>query len=173
MKRFGISKHSPASKIKSLVGDDIWGEYYTFCFVRNPYERVVSTFFFLKGWNGCPSPLQKKLLGFENINEYVLSNIWKETYGPDDIFRPQVFWLTDVEDKNKLLVDNIYKLENIDSDMKSVLKRISGVERGLEVPFLNKSEKSSEELNLSAEAIHKINEFYKRDFEILKYEMKK
>jgi hypothetical protein len=38
--------HMPASRIRELVGDDVWGSYLKFCVVRNPFDKVVSLFWF-------------------------------------------------------------------------------------------------------------------------------
>ena len=35
-------EHMPASRIRELVGEDIWRSYYKFCFERNPWQKVVS-----------------------------------------------------------------------------------------------------------------------------------
>ncbi len=38
--------HAPASRIRKLIGEALWREYYKFCVVRNPYDRIVSFFWF-------------------------------------------------------------------------------------------------------------------------------
>jgi len=35
-----------ASEICSKVGDEVWSSYFKFCVVRNPYERLISLFYF-------------------------------------------------------------------------------------------------------------------------------
>jgi hypothetical protein len=47
-REFDFFNHMPASKIKSYVGDEIWSQYLRIAFVRNPWDRAVSTFF----WRG-------------------------------------------------------------------------------------------------------------------------
>jgi Sulfotransferase family len=39
--------HMPAKKIRDLIGRDIWDEYFTFTVVRNPFDKLISGFFFM------------------------------------------------------------------------------------------------------------------------------
>ncbi len=41
-KQFPLSTHTQAQGIKNVVGDQLWGECFSFGFVRDPVERVVS-----------------------------------------------------------------------------------------------------------------------------------
>lgn len=38
--------HMPAADIKALLGDEIWNSYFKFCVVRNPFDKVISLFYF-------------------------------------------------------------------------------------------------------------------------------
>jgi hypothetical protein len=36
----------PASEIKEKIGDSVWDSYFKFCVIRNPYDKLVSAFYF-------------------------------------------------------------------------------------------------------------------------------
>jgi hypothetical protein len=38
--------HMPAAEVRSLLGSETWASYFKFCVVRNPFERLVSAFYF-------------------------------------------------------------------------------------------------------------------------------
>ncbi len=40
--------HMPAWLIRRMVGEEIWNGYFKFCVIRNPYEKVVSAFYFFR-----------------------------------------------------------------------------------------------------------------------------
>ena len=42
--RWGVGKHSPASEIRSLVGNEVWRDYFTFTVVRHPIRRALSMY---------------------------------------------------------------------------------------------------------------------------------
>lgn len=40
--------HMPATLIREKVGDEVWDKYFKFCVIRNPYDKVVSAFYFFR-----------------------------------------------------------------------------------------------------------------------------
>lgn len=43
-----LSKHVTASKIREYVGQDKWNRYFTFAFIRNPWDLIVSQYLYAK-----------------------------------------------------------------------------------------------------------------------------
>lgn len=167
-RRFGLSKHAPASIIKQVIGDDDWNNNFKFSIVRNPYSRVISTYKFLLNWEGTPEIFKDKLSKFKDINEYIASDIWEETDGPDSIFRPQAFWLTDSSNRDQIIVDYIGRLESLDEDLAKVASKIEGHKiESIISPVLNTTKGN---YDLNKKSIGKINKFYVRDFHLFGYD---
>jgi len=38
--------HMPAARIRGYLGSDVWNEFFKFCVVRNPFDKLVSMYFF-------------------------------------------------------------------------------------------------------------------------------
>jgi len=90
MKRFGLRKHSTASQIRKVVGEEIWSSYYKFGFVRDPYSRLQSLWSFLRKWKSWPN--SEIMNSFESIDEFVTSDFFRSG-GPDQLLRPQAHFL--------------------------------------------------------------------------------
>lgn len=43
-RKYGLEKHSPAARIRDFLGPETWASYFTFAFVRHPFERAESLY---------------------------------------------------------------------------------------------------------------------------------
>lgn len=50
MENTPIINHSSAIDIKKYIGDNQFNSYFKFCVIRNPYDKMVSLYFFTKNW---------------------------------------------------------------------------------------------------------------------------
>lgn len=48
-------EHLPAKKVREFLGDDLWRRYFRFSSVRNPFDRAVSFFFWLRQFRQLPA----------------------------------------------------------------------------------------------------------------------
>lgn len=168
--RFGVAKHSTAAELMALVGAVTWARYFTFAFVRDPFARAVSTFNFLRKWDGANDELTEEIRSFETFDDYVMSDIWARSDGPDHIFRPQVHWLRRSPGLPRVLPHYIGKTETIATDFRAILAAIQVPEHiALEISLkqLNVSEPTV--LPQNPKVIAKIVAKYKADFQTFGY----
>jgi hypothetical protein len=77
--------HMSAAKIKMLIGEYCWNDYFKFCVIRNPYDKLVSSFYFdahrqgikYNDFNAIPnfrSWLKSKANLHVDRNKYIIDN---------------------------------------------------------------------------------------------------
>ena len=120
---------------------------FKFASVRNPWERAVSLFFRKEGIQN-----QQNL----SFNEFIENHLYaSDTCVHPTLHKNQLDWICD--DKGKILLDYIFKLENFSNAINDIFERTNGLIR-LENTVANKNEssKSSEYRNLYSEKTKKM-----------------
>ncbi len=46
--------HMPAARIRDYLGGEVWNQFFKFCVVRNPFDKLVSMYFFHRSREGDP-----------------------------------------------------------------------------------------------------------------------
>jgi len=111
-KKMRFYHHITAGEAKKYIGEAIWNDYYKFCFERNPWDRVISWYY----WR-CQSEPRPTLAEF--IDSHALEKL-----------RKTGFELYTIE--GKIAVDRIYLFENL----KQELDEIQAILRLPETPTL-------------------------------------
>jgi hypothetical protein len=166
--RTGLQKHSTAVQICNAVGSEAFEEFFKFSVTRNPFERAVSTYRFLKFSfrNWAKAAIMDE---FETFEEFVVSDFFRGP-GPGSIFRPQVRWL--VNGEGKLCMDFICRIESLENDLAAVMEKLN-----LPVPTVAMGKVNvsggdfstiASELN-SGIVVDAIQRRYARDFKLLRY----
>jgi len=124
--------HIPAKKMKEFFDEEKWNwnEYFKFTTVRNPWDRKLSTFSYLKrkanefktkipngGGNWFVQKVRKIDSECSNFKEYL-----KKYCEPNKKRNRQIDWVFDNDGNNML--DFVAKVENLESDLKYAFKQI-------------------------------------------------
>jgi hypothetical protein len=125
----GGLQHLLASQIRLEVGPDIFGSYFKFAFVRNPFDRLVSQYHFMRR-----RPDLRQLIGLADDAPFAayVSRIQKVAHVQWEEQNRFVY-----NDQGDLLVDVIGRFESYEQDAQKVLSRL-GLQSG-SVPHLNKT----------------------------------
>jgi hypothetical protein len=101
-------QHAHAIQIRKLVGKDVWDHYFKFCFVRNPFDRAISLYYWtIKNWqNKHPENLPE-------INDYILRL-------PESKLSTWSRYTID----NKIAMDFIGRYENLNEDLAFIEQKI-------------------------------------------------
>lgn len=103
---------------------DLYEEYFTFAFVRNPWDRMVSLYKYYRG------PLRGDFKTF--LFKCFERDLWETEYW---FVRPQVEYLTSAT--GELLVDFVGRFERLEDDFRRVAERV-----GMSDTFLPRRNKS-------------------------------
>jgi hypothetical protein len=162
-------RYNKAVSDELINGLDV-SNYYNFSTVRNPYDRYVSSYFFMKkiyNWNRDFD---------ENLDELLNKpqNWWDNTF---ILLRPQ-WWFVCNHDTYEIEVDEIYKYETINSDWPTIANKINTLNPGANIsttlPTVNVTHgRESWETyytgTLGEQRAKKVEQLYNKDFEVFNY----
>ena len=156
--------HAKAETVKKYFiknGWD-WDKYFKFCFVRNPWDRAVSSYFYKlrtdfkdKNFSRHCSRMRKEI---KNFNEFVNSKFLFHENQTD-------FFLTN---NNESLVDFVGRFENIDSDFNFICKTI-GIPNW-KLPKINQTNHKFYKSYYDNELIEVVRHKFRKDIDLLDYD---
>ncbi len=103
--------HIPAVQIKELIGRNIWDNYYKFCFERNPFDKIISWYY----WNGGKTK-------YPSIMDFMKAGKAGEIKGFD------LYTINSL-----IVVDKVYKYEELSAAMLDITERLN-LSEPLELP---------------------------------------
>jgi hypothetical protein len=90
--------HIPARDVRALIGAPMWDEYFKFCFERNPWDKVISWYF----WEQAAEPRLP-------LSEFIQSGWAAQVGGPGG------FDLYTID--GQIAVDRVCRYENLDGEL--------------------------------------------------------
>ncbi len=147
----------------------IYNKYFKFSIVRNPWDRLVSAYFFMKSGGAHKKDLdwaEENLGSFTDFPTFVKYGLPLAKIQTWPHFRPQVEFLKGQNEKIEL--DYIGRFENIENDFDYIRKRL-GVKTELLYVNRTKSKRDPYQTYYSDEIREIAAEVYKEDIEAFDY----
>jgi len=114
--------HMSASDISNCVGEKIWKQYFKFTIVRNPFDRLVSQYYWKNRKNINPVAFDV----FLSEHSHLIRENWNL-----------------YTENNQILVDDFIKYENLEEDINRISKKV-----GLPENVFNVMKKINEKRNI-------------------------
>ena len=143
--------HISAKEIKQLVSEDIWNNYYKFCFERNPWDRVISFYY----WRLKKNPQQ-------TISEFIDS-------GLPEVLHEYGYGRYTINDK--IVVNRVCLFENLSRELEIISKKLNFPE----IPVLPKAKSAIRKDKrhyreiLNSEDKKKIEKLFHREIQLFNY----
>lgn len=151
-KKTGFYNHISAKEVMSIVGKEKWNSYYTFCFERNPWDRIVSEYFWIN--KSEPRPTIQEFIRSEAPID--LKNKGYRNYTVD----------------GKVVVNRVCRFEKLREELEEV-RHLIGIPEQLELPRAKsnfRKDKRSYRDILGAEDRAYISEFFHEEISLMEYE---
>ena len=148
-----FNSHLPCYQFQDIIDEEIFSNYLKFAVVRNPWDRMVSRFFYSKKVDN-----KFKDLNFEEFVKYDLENNMH--------IISQYRYCTDKE--NNFCLDYVIKFENLIDDFNKVSLKIYNKEDMLK--HFNKSDHRQYREYYNEKIKEKIYKYCKKDIEFFEYE---
>ena len=142
-------------------------KYFSFTFVRNPFDRLYSAYKFLKkGGINYQDRLafQTHLSEFKDFEDFVLNGLNKELIYQITHLIPQYEYLCDK--RGSILVNFVGRFENLDNDVLFLSKKLKKV---IKLDHHNYNKKLDFKEAYSDDMMDKVYQIYQKDFEIFNY----
>lgn len=140
----GIVNHARAKEIKEGIGASIYESLHTIAFVRDPFAKLVSAYFFNSGNSlfGFKNIAGERLLFWRRFKYFVSISISKilPFYIWAFIYPYKSNYEYIFDDKGVCLVKYIGRTEHLQSDLLGILHRIGIDCSNLEIGHLNRSQ---------------------------------
>ena len=152
----GYHKHATSSEIISKMGLDTFNKYFTFCFVRNPYDHMVSLYHYIKESRGHYLHAAAQAMSFD---EFILYYIQQKPQTQSEF----------VFIGPRKAVQFVGRFEQLESDLRTICSHV-----GVPFPKLKHANSSNRIRDYlayyqNAESVQAFNDYFAIDFRQFNY----
>ena len=160
--------HISIAEYRSIFDNGEFEDYFKFSFVRNPWDRLVSTYQYLRAGGAQVNhdlKMQSKIQPYEDFGDFVRSWLLPSALEDGIHFLPQQTFIS-LDDENVPL-DYIAHFETLHDDFYYIAGKL-GLSASL--PHLNASKRTQYKDYYDQETIEIVAELYRKDIELLGYD---
>lgn len=175
-----VPKAAGTSISLALYGEDPWHytaddyrreypkqfeKYFTFAFVRNPFDRLLSTYLYsFVQKERHPTTSVAFVTEYTSFEQFILDWINIENVNSHYFFYPQLRYLTD--ESGRMLIDYLGRMETIAEDYQFVRARLGA---DVELEQRNKTEHKDYQSYYTPEMIQLVEDVYGDDLKLFGY----
>jgi hypothetical protein len=146
--------HMPAEAVRASLGEEIWNGYLKFCFERNPWDKVISRYWWAIHWGQV-----RKMPDLPSLEEFVFGR-----YGRLDTDWP-IYAIDD-----EIAVDVVGRYESLEGDLRAILGR-TGLTIQVELPRTKSGFRApGDPERFSARGAERVAELFHREIAAFGYE---
>ncbi|TDY13588.1 sulfotransferase family 2 domain-containing protein [Meridianimaribacter flavus] len=159
--------HRPIYKYLYIFNQKEFKKYFKFTFARNPWDRLVSAYFFLKAGGFHKEDAEwyeMHLSKYKDFEDFVLNWVNEDNIYKGIHFIPQYEFITI---NSKVAVDKIYKIEEFNNSVKEINEVLN---KDILLTHENKSKREKDYRTYYSSKTQKIvEEVYKKDILLFGY----
>lgn len=153
--------HFSARWLRTRIGPELFEKAFKFSVVRDPFDRLVSSYEFIRQVNTHHAHEAAKRMGFKEFLKY-------QKRRNLSYFRPQLYYLSDRH--GNIIVDKIYRFEEFDNVLEDVCSHI-GIPAPEAMPHRNSSKRASLSSYYDDEAIEMVVKNFGADLKAFGYDI--
>lgn len=121
IRRASRTNHRTAQHLREDFGERVWEQRFTFTFVRNPYDRLLSYFRYCKTIDArMPPHWRKHYAG--NFKQWVAAGCSHHFH--DALGAPTAMWPYLLDENGKVMVDFVGRVENFSVDFRRLCREL-------------------------------------------------
>ena len=153
----GYHKHATAKEISDSMGIENFEQKFSFCFVRNPYDHMVSLYYYIRQSRGHYLHSEANSMSFDVfIKHYLTTHPQKQA---DFVYFG-----------NKKMVTYVGKFERLEDDLIEICQKVGVTYKKIPHSNASKRSKNSRVYFTSQEVLNQFNAYFNDDFEHFDYQ---
>lgn len=162
----GGADHRSAKTLQQELDENIWNNSFKFAYVRNPWDRLVSAYFYrVQGGNGSMEDRKRAEIYPDTFQVFCEQIHRFQSLENESMFICQKDWITDGESNQ--IIDFVGRVENIQDDFNLICDSLNRAH--IELPHINQSTHKSYRDIYNETTRKLVASAYQKDIDYFKY----